>query len=176
MKPTFQKSDTNSEIAVNAGIQFIDFTFHFFNMAKTLFRHENQVRANSLAFQAILELSQLEGSSQPISMSDLADQLRIPKQQLTKLVNDLEEKQLVTRVHNKTNRRKVHISITPSGQSLLAELHQAMLTSTIQALSAYTNDELLEMAQSLKSLNRLIEKFNLDTPCNTKKESRSSYD
>lgn len=174
MKSTCQKPD--SDIAAKAGIQFIDFTFHFFNMAKTLFRHENQVRANSLAFQTILELSQHEDHSTPISMSDLADQLRIPKQQLTKLVNDLEEKQLVTRIHNKTNRRKVDIFITPAGQNLLAELHQAMLNSTILALSAYTNDELGEMEQALKTLNRLMEKFNQVTPCNAKKESRSSYE
>ena len=84
------------------------------------------------------------------------------KQQLTKLVNDLEEKKLVTRIHDQANRRKVYISITPSGQELLSTLHQAMLDSTIQALSVYTRDELSEMSQAFETISRLMEKFNPD--------------
>ena len=159
---TCPKAAATDEITVKTGAQFIDFTFHFFNTAKTLYRHENQVRANSLAFQAILELSQRPAGSPPVTMSGLADLLRIPKQQLTKLVNDLEEKKLVTRIHDQANRRKVYISITPSGQELLSTLHQAMLDSTIQALSVYTRDELSEMSPAFETISRLMQKFNPD--------------
>ena len=64
--------------------------------------------------------------------------------------------------YDQANRRKVYISITPSGQELLSTLHQAMLDSTIQALSVYTRDELSEMSQAFETISRLMEKFNPD--------------
>lgn len=143
-----------------AGAHFVDFTLTFFNLAKTIYRHENQIRANSLAFQVLLELNDQPGDSPPFTMSDLADCLRITKQQLTKLVNDLEDKQLVRRIHDTANRRKVYISITPEGSQLLNALYQAMSKTTLTALSSYTEDEIQELDQALVTVTRLLAKFN----------------
>ena len=49
------------------------------------------------------------------TMSEMALQLGITKQQLTKLINDLEEKNLVRRQHGSRNRRHVYLMITPEG-------------------------------------------------------------
>lgn len=148
-----------------AGVHFVDFTLTFFNLAKTMFRHENQIRVNSLAFQVLLELNQLPDDAHSCTMSDLADCLRITKQQLTKLVNDLEEKNLVERVHDKSNRRNVYITITREGRCLLKLLYREMLRSTLRAFSSYTEEELLQMDQALVALNRLLEKFDVDCCC-----------
>ncbi len=142
-----------------AGTHFVDFTLTFFNLTKTIYRHENQIRANSLAFQVLLELKDYADDSPAVTMSDLADCLRITKQQLTKLVNDLEAKQLVQRTHNTANRRKVYISITAAGRQLLNMLYQDMSVTTQQALTAYTKEELQQLDQAVVTLTRLLAKF-----------------
>ncbi|MDO5349770.1 MAG: MarR family transcriptional regulator [Lachnospiraceae bacterium] len=142
-----------------AGAHFVDFTLTFFNLAKNIYRHENQIRANSLAFQVLLELNEHSSDSPAFTMSYLADCLRITKQQLTKLVNDLEDKQLVRRIHDTANRRQVYISITPEGRQLLNSLYRDMFKTTQQALSSYTEDEILELDQALVTMTRLLAKF-----------------
>ena len=75
------------------GEHFLEFIISFFNLAKGRYQQQNQIKANSVAFHALVVLNQ-PGRPAP-TMSELASELEITKQQLTKLVNDLEEKQLV---------------------------------------------------------------------------------
>ena len=93
------------------GEHFLDFTITSFNLAKSKYQQQNQIKANSVGFQALILLNQ-PGRSAP-TMSELAARLEITKQQLTKLVNDLEEKDLVRREHDSRNRRQVYLYINP---------------------------------------------------------------
>ena len=88
------------------GEHFLEFIISFFNLAKGRYQQQNQIKANSVAFHALVVLNQ-PGRPAP-TMSELASELEITKQQLTKLVNDLEEKQLVERQHDHRNRRQYH--------------------------------------------------------------------
>ncbi|MFR3751500.1 MAG: MarR family transcriptional regulator [Enterocloster sp.] len=75
------------------GEHFMEFAIDFFNLAKNSYhQQQNQIRANSAAFQVLMQLNQ-PGRQAP-TMSEMALQLGITKQQLTKLINDLEEKNL----------------------------------------------------------------------------------
>ena len=81
----------------------MEFAIDFFNLAKNSYHQQNQIRANSAAFQVLMQLNQPD--RQAPTMSEMALQLGITKQQLTKLINDLEEKNLVRRQHSSRNRR-----------------------------------------------------------------------
>ncbi len=107
----------------------------FFNLAKNSYHQQNQIRANSAAFQVLMQLNQ-PGRQAP-TMSEMALQLGITKQQLTKLINDLEEKNLVRRQHSSRNRRHVYLMITPEGASIMKQLREAMLECTVSRLSSY---------------------------------------
>ena len=74
----------------HVGEHFMEFAIDFFNLAKNSYHQQNQIRANSAAFQVLMQLNQ-PGRQVP-TMSEMALQLGITKQQLTKLINDLEEK------------------------------------------------------------------------------------
>lgn len=137
---------------------FVKFATKFFFMAKSQYQQQNQIRANTLAFHALITLKELE-ERQELTMSQLAQELAITKQQLTKLVNDLEKKGLVERIHDQENRRQVYIRITPLGCSMMDELRENMLSSTFQALKAYTPEELVLMDQCLQDLTKLMKKF-----------------
>lgn len=142
------------------GAHFLELALSFCSLAKNQYQQQNMVKANTLAYQTLVALGNLAGQS--LTMSVLAEHLDITKQQLTKLVNDLEEKQLVERRHDGKNRRLVYIRITDQGSSMLKELKERMLESTVDAMSVYTDQELVEMDRCIVRLAELLEKFNKD--------------
>ena len=71
-------------------------------------------------------------------------------------------KELVERIHDTANRRRVYIRISRHGLEMMDELKQSMLKSTTAALSAYSEDELEELDHCLCRLTKLMEKFNAD--------------
>ena len=151
MKQTYSQDSTVAD-------HFVTFATKFFYLAKSQYQQQNQIRVNTVAFHALIILQELEGGN--FTMSQLAEELCITKQQLTKLVNDMEEKGLVERVHNQENRRQVYIRITSLGQHMLDDLKTHMRLSTQQAMEAYTEEELQEMDRCLVSLTKLLKKFN----------------
>ena len=95
-------------------------------------------------------------------MSELAEKLQITKQQLSKMINMLEEKGLVERIHDRENRRRVYIRICDAGREMMDDLKQEMLESTLWGLRPYSQEELLEMDSCICRLIKLMEKFNTD--------------
>lgn len=141
----------------NTGRQFLTFSTHFGSLIRHKYQHENQIKANTLAFHVLLLLNEL--AERDLTMSELACEMQITKQQLTKIINDMEEKGLVIRIHDSKNRRQVHISISPQGHAMLSDLKKQMLASTLCSLKNFTDEELAEMNRCLDSLTRLLNKF-----------------
>lgn len=155
-------AQTFSDTLQTTGVHFLEFSVAFLSMTRRHYQQDinGELRANSLAFHALLALD--SWADEHYTMSDLAEKLQIPKQQLTKLINDLESKELVTRIHDTENRRRVYIRICEKGRSLMEELKQEMLQSTLHGLRSYTKDDLLELDQCICQLTELMEKFNTD--------------
>lgn len=141
----------------SAGLKFMDFAIRFFNMAKCQYQQQNQVKANKAGFQVLFILSMPE-YTQP-TMSFLADQMGITKQQLTKLVNDLEAMGLVKRIHDEKNRRQVYVTLTDEGRNEFEEVKQAMLACTVSGLREFSPEELELLEDCLEKLIPLLEKF-----------------
>ena len=141
----------------SAGLKFIDFAIRFFNMAKCQYQQQNQVKANKAGFQVLFILSMPE-YTQP-TMSFLADEMGITKQQLTKLVNDLEAMGLVNRIHDERNRRQVYVTLTDDGRNEFEEIKQAMLECRVAGLKDFSEDELEQLGDCLERLIPLLEKF-----------------
>lgn len=141
----------------SAGLKFMDFAIRFFNMAKCQYQQQNQVKANKAGFQVLFILSMPE-YPQP-TMSFLAEEMGITKQQLTKLVNDLEAMGLVKRIHDKRNRRQVYVTLTDDGRNEFEEIKQAMLECTVAGLKDFSEDELEQLGDCLERLIPLLEKF-----------------
>ena len=141
----------------SAGLKFMDFAIRFFNMAKCQYQKQNQVKANKAGFQVLFILSMPE-YTQP-TMSFLADEMGITKQQLTKLVNDLDAMGLVKRIHDERNRRQVYVTLTDDGRNEFKEIKQAMLECTVAGLKDFSEDELEQLGDCLERLIPLLEKF-----------------
>ena len=128
-----------------AGTHFLEFAFSFLTFAKCQYQSANHIKINSLPF---------------FTLSVLADQ-KDEKQQLSKLINDLEDKALVERIHDTANRRRVYIRISPCGLEAMERLKETMLETTIAALHIYNEEELETLNSCLESLTPLMEKFHL---------------
>ena len=93
------------------------------------------------------------------TMSFLADEMGITKQQLTKLVNDLEAIGLVKRIHDERNRRQVYVTLTDDGRTEFEEVKQAMLECTMDRLKGFSSEELGQLEDCLEKLIPLLVKF-----------------
>lgn len=116
------------------------------------------MKVNSTAFYALVALDSWADAD--YTMTELAEKLQITKQQLSKLINDLENKRLVERIHDTANRRRVYIRISEAGRTMMDELKRHMLDCTLNGLNAYSSAELADMDQCICRLTRLMEKFN----------------
>ena len=126
-----------------AGTHFLEFAFSFLTFAKCQYQSANHIKINSLPF---------------FTLSVLADQ---KDENYTKLINDLEDKALVERIHDTANRRRVYIRISPCGLEAMERLKETMLETTIAALHIYNEEELETLNSCLESLTPLMEKFHL---------------
>lgn len=151
--------ETNKEIGIKeaVGKHFLAFAMDFFKHSKEHFQPENRIKANTLAFQALIALEQRRENAP--TMSELAAEMSITKQQLTKIVNDLEDEHLVQRTHDKKNRRLVYLNITGDGLLCLEQLKSCILESIIGRLAPFTPEELKELDQCMLTLSGLMKKL-----------------
>lgn len=111
---------------------------------------------NTQHFQALYVLQHEPDT--PITMSRLAEELLISKQQLSKLIGTMEGKGLVQREHNTANRRQVYVRIMPPGQQMLQETKTKLGQWLDREITLYTQEERLQMRESVRVFIRLLHK------------------
>ena len=80
--------------------------------------------------------------SDGLSMSELANDLNMSNQQLTKVVDALVEFEMVHRVCDEKNRRKFYTSIAPKGRELLQSLKEEVDKKLGYVLRKKSDDEI----------------------------------
>lgn len=93
-------------------------------------------------------------STTPPRMADIAAQLEVVPRAVTTLVDALEERGLVRRVPDQSNRRVVRIKVTEGGIAALKELRRARRSAAeavLAPLSAAQRGELSELLAQLES-------------------------
>lgn len=142
------------------GIHFLEFAVAFLTLSKCQYQQSHEVKVNSLPFFTLIALD--NWADEDYTMSELADKLQITKQQLSRLINVLEEKGLVERIHDTANRRRVYIRICDAGRTMMDNVKQEMLDSTLFGLRSYTEEELNDMDRCICRLTELMGKFNTE--------------
>lgn len=103
------------------------------------------------AFEALIQIAHAEDGT--ISISDLAERIRLSPSQVSRLVIDLERRGLVQRHRSSTDARSTHAAITEAGQ---AELREAAPTY-LSTIRAHLFDRLSE--REVKQLRRIWERI-----------------
>ena len=96
-------------------------------------------------------------NEQSLTMSALAEKLDITKQQLTKLVNDLEKRGLAARMRGEENHRKYYLQITEDGRQTLSGMVGSLMEPAERTFSSYTGDEKQELLRSILCLEQFLE-------------------
>ncbi|MBI3007482.1 MAG: MarR family transcriptional regulator [candidate division NC10 bacterium] len=98
------------------------------------FRDRNAICCHGLSVTQCYALDALAGSSE-LSVTALARHLFLAVSTVTRMLDQLEGKELVLRRQGRGDRRVVRVSVTPKGKALLARI-QANLVATQRALLA----------------------------------------
>ncbi|HLI09335.1 MAG TPA: MarR family transcriptional regulator [Ktedonobacteraceae bacterium] len=98
----------------------------------------------------------LLGKGRVLSQNEIGKRLGLDRNNVVVLMNYLEQKQLVVRDQDPTDRRVHAIHLTPHGEALLQEASTRLVEAENQVLSRLTHEE-------LQQLNRLLSKLLLDT-------------
>ena len=95
-----------------------------------------------------LQAMVLQNAAGPVQMANLARELRISRQQFTKVAAALEGRGFVTRRVSPENRRMVHLHLTEAGTAYLEGLLGALSADLAQALAPYEEQELRVLLQA----------------------------
>ena len=135
----------------------VDFCNILMEMKNTFHNHilpSSTMRLHSHAFHTLCILNYFQ--QQHITMSELAEKLDITKQQLSKIINDLEQKQFVERIHDTKNRRRVYIQITQAGQTLLEQAGENIIQHILKTIHSITEQDKKRLAEAISTLKEIF--------------------
>lgn len=93
----------------------------------------------------------------PLAQGEISKRLLKSSANLTQVLDNLEERGLITRTRPATDRRKLIIDLTPAGRELIMERMPVQVQAIVQALSALTPEE-------QATLGTLCRKLGLQNP------------
>lgn len=138
---------------------FLQMALSFYSITRTPCQacpDKDLIRGSSRAFQTLFTLKYHPKTS--FTMTELADELFMSKQQLTKLVNTLEHQQLVRRIHDPNNRRRVLISLMPAGSDMVESTKSQMAYKLVRLLERYSEEEKQQLSACIATFRQFLEK------------------
>jgi len=87
------------------------------------------------------------------SMKCISDRLSLAKGWVTDIIDNLEKKNLVIRIHNEDDRRVIKIRITDKGMKMYDEMRQFIKETIKESLKNLDNDEIKSFENILNKIN-----------------------
>lgn len=111
-----------------------------------------QCQAHGLSMTHFQVLAILDADG-PTPMSRLAEQMQMGFSNVTGIVGRLEERGVVTRVHDDDDRRMVRASLTAAGVDMLKQVEETRLAHMRQLVDALTAAEQASVLAALRTLS-----------------------
>ncbi len=92
-------------------------------------------------------------------MSYYCEEMIISKPNMTKLVNDLLERGMVTRGHDSEDRRVITIHITEKGREAVKTVFDDMKAQIVETTSVLSDEEINQLIDSFKTIKTIFEKL-----------------
>ncbi|CAN5458268.1 MarR family transcriptional regulator [soil metagenome] len=99
-------------------------------------------------------LIHLSGATVHLTQKELAAAIGIDGSTLVRLLDSLEERQLVTRHNDQADRRTRRIVITPAGKLLVAKIRQALKRPEAQMLEGVSAADVAAMVEGFERIQR----------------------
>lgn len=94
-----------------------------------------------------------------MTMTRLSQQLKVPKQQATKLIDSLSMHRFVERVYNEEDRRAIWIRLTPEAVTYLDEYYLKNTAFIHMLEEQLTGEELVQLNSAMETLGRILPKL-----------------
>ena len=92
-------------------------------------------------------------------ITEIGEKLLISRPQMTFLIDRLVSLEMVARRTDETDRRLSNISLTDKGKAILKEKDQVLRANFTEKLSRLTDDEIQQLAESLKGLKNILSRL-----------------
>lgn len=99
-------------------------------------------------------LFHLSGASAPLTQKELAASVGIDGSTLVRLLDSLEERQLVKRHNDPADRRTRRIVITPAGKLLVVQIRKALQLPEAQMLEGLSPADIAAMVKGFEKIQR----------------------
>jgi MarR family transcriptional regulator, organic hydroperoxide resistance regulator len=137
-------------------------TANFFN----LLRHLQNKFFRPLELFMKCEISPMQfrtmgiiSEKQTITMTELANEVLISKQQLTPMIDKMIDSNIVERKNDKEDRRIIKISLTSHGVELLENHKNQLLKSLSKKFESLDLDDIEKLNTALDQINKIINKL-----------------
>lgn len=94
-----------------------------------------------------------------MSMSELADELMLSKQQMTQLIHKLEQLGYITRAVDDGDRRRIIVRITDKAALMIDEKTQVYLREYGEMVDRLSARELKQLSAAMATVNRLLDRL-----------------
>lgn len=103
-------------------------------------------------------IRKLELKTDSVRVSDISDELGLPKPGVTKTIKDMEKLGLVEKQADKTDGRVVFLKITAAGKALLDEYVDELFGELSRELDDVSDDDAYAMVKTVEKLYRVMRK------------------
>ena len=129
--------------------ELADLIFAYYPKLRKMYRNLVSIKDIPLSMTQLTCLYIINHNNS-LSMSELASDLNMSNQQLTKVVDALVEFEMVERVCDENNRRKFYTSISPKGRELLQSLKEEIDKKLSYVLRKRSDDEIDKLYSSME--------------------------
>lgn len=150
---------TSASAEVPAGLQaFADALDDFLRAARRARgRYNRQAPDPELSLSQYHLLEPLVAADAPLGVCELAEAAGVSPPSATRMLGGLEERGLVERVRGATDRRVVHVAVTPAGRALAEAKREVILTARARIFERLTPTERKSAARLLHRLAAAVE-------------------
>jgi len=104
----------------------------------------------------ILRLLEKEGK---LHVAEIGEKLHVAKAQMTHLIDKLADLNMIERKTDIQDRRTINITLTGQGRAFLEDHKSRLVHTAMETMSRLTDEELQDLANTLKKLRDLLSKL-----------------
>lgn len=131
------------------------------------FQEEFQPRLSTLQLRALMCLHE----HGPQTMSELAERLLIPRQQMTQVIDRLSEMELINRVRNESDRRVIRIVWSEAGRAQFRKNMMRFWDDFYARVHTLPQQDAHDFMHSVDTLRRLLPQISCPVSCERRKEA-----
>ncbi len=138
--------------------ELTELIFKFYPQVRKACRSLVSIKDLPISMTQLSCLHTVEQSGE-ITMSSLADKLQMSNQQLTKVVDNLVEFDMIGRKTDSANRRRILVAVTPKGEKTLSSLRTEVNRKLTVLMSKMPEAEINKLYESIKYIDSCFDGF-----------------